>query len=135
MSIKWPPALTCQKRTMGKSAASAAATVLVITLLLRVRHGQWMVVDALFYAGLLMLAVGCWVLVRWLGLFDLTEYSFKRFVHSVTRKNYDQPDEHPMPEYSEYLQQPRVLPSAAEPLICAGVLIGLYSLIVYAFPS
>lgn len=109
--------------------------ILVITLLLKVRFGQWMVVDALFYAGLLMLVVGCWILVRWLGLFDLTAYGFKRLVHSLTRKQSELPNEPPMPEYSEYLQQPHPIPSAGEPLICAGVLIGLYSFLVYVFPS
>ena len=64
-------------------------------------------------------------LVRWLGLFDLTVYGYKKLFHHLEATRRNAPPMEPMPSYAEYLEQPKVTPSAGEPLLIAAVLIAL----------
>ena len=77
-------------------------------------------------AGLLCLIVGCWNLVRWLGLFDSTVYGFKKLAHHMQAGAKNAPPMEPMPSLADYMSQPKVLPSAGEPLLVAAVCIALY---------
>lgn len=128
---KCPQWLSVRKKPLIKCAVSSVVFMLCYVLLMRWRAGVWMVADSLFLAGLLMLMIGCWYLVRWLGLFDMTAYSWKRLLHFAGRNRRMLEERDPMPDYATYLQQPRKLPSAGEPLLCAAVLMGVYCLVVY----
>lgn len=102
---------------------SAAVLTAGLVLYLYKTEGAWKIGDGLFLAGLLFLVIGCWNLVRWMGLFDFTVYGYKKLIHHMeaTRKN--APAMEPMPSYVDYLKQPKVIPSAGEPLLTAVVLV------------
>ena len=116
-----------KKELIRQSITAAAAVALCIAFLYRTERA-WQISDGLFLGGLLFLILGCVNLVRWLGFFDSTVYGYKKLMHHMeaTRKN--APPMEPMPSYAEYLEQPKVLPSAGEPLLLAVVLIALSAL-------
>ncbi|MBR5560068.1 MAG: DUF3899 domain-containing protein [Clostridia bacterium] len=116
-----------KKELIRQSITAAAAVALCIAFLYRTERA-WQISDSLFLGGLLFLILGCVNLVRWLGFFDSTVYGYKKLMHHMeaTRKN--APPMEPMPSYAEYLEQPKVLPSAGEPLLLAVVLIALSAL-------
>ena len=96
-------------------------------------YTYYMLSSPYFLAGLLFLVIGCWNLVRWMGLFDFTVYGYKKLIHHMeaTRKN--APAMEPMPSYVDYLKQPKVIPSAGEPLLTAVVLVALSVLTTVVF--
>ena len=121
MKIKIPDCLSIRKKSLLKNAAPAAVFVVGVMIYLHRTEGAWQTADSLFLGGLLFLVIGCWSLVRWLGLFDSTVYHLE-----ATRKN--APPMEPMPSFGEYMEQPKVIPSAGEPLLVAAVLIALSAL-------
>ena len=112
---------------------SAAVLTAGLVLYLYKTEGAWKIGDGLFLAGLLFLVIGCWNLVRRMGLFDFTVYGYKKLIHHMeaTRKN--APAMEPMPSYVDYLKQPKVIPSAGEPLLTAVVLVALSVLTTVVF--
>ncbi len=123
--MKIPMSISIRKKALIKHAISGAVLVLGLVLYLYKIEGKWQLSDGLFLAGLAFLVIGCMNLVRWLGLFDFTVYGFKKLAHhwQATKKN--APPMDPMPSYVDYLKQPRVVPSAGEPLLVAIALIVL----------
>lgn len=128
MKIKIPECLSIRKKSLLKNAVPAALFVVGVMIYLHRTEGAWQTADSLFLGGLLFLVIGCWNLVRWLGLFDSTVYGYKKLFHHLeaTRKN--APPMEPMPSFGEYMEQPKVIPSAGEPLLVAAVLIALSAL-------
>lgn len=114
-----------RRRPLIKTAVSAAVFAAACMVYFHGTKGAWLPGDSLFMAGLLCLIVGCANLVRWLGLFDSTVYGFKKLAHHLQAGAKNAPPMEPMPDLYEYLQQPRVIPSAGEPLLVAAVLIAL----------
>ena len=125
MRRRVPDFISIRKKELIREAIAAALFVAVCMFFLRRSEGRWQLSDSLFLGGLLFLIFGCVNLVRWLGLFDSTVYGYKKLFHHMeaTRKN--APPMEPMPSYAEYLEQPKVIPSAGEPLLIAAVLIAL----------
>ena len=78
-----PQCVSVRRRPLIKTAVSAAVFAAASMLNFRKLEGAWLLVDSLFMAGLLCLIVGCWNLVRWLGLFDSTVYGFKKLAHHM----------------------------------------------------
>ena len=109
--MRIPECVSVRKKTLVKNGVSAA----------------------MLAVGLLFLVIGCWNLVRWMGLFDFTVYGYKKLIHHMeaTRKN--APAVEPMPSYVDYLKQPKVIPSAGEPLLTAVVLVALSVLTTVVF--
>lgn len=128
MRRRVPDFISIRKKDLIKNAASAAVLTAALIAFLYKTESVWQVSDSLFLAGLLFLVLGCVNLVRWLGFFDSTVYGYKKLMHHMeaTRKN--APPMEPMPSYAEYLEQPKVTPSAGEPLLTAAVLIALSAL-------
>jgi len=128
MRRRVPDFISIRKKELIKDSVTAVVFVIACLLFLRKTEGIWQVSDSLFLGGLLFLILGCVNLVRWLGFFDSTVYGYKKLFHhfEVTRKN--APPMEPMPSYAEYLEQPKVTPSAGEPLLLAAVLIALSAL-------
>lgn len=123
MSI--PQCVSIRKRAMIKTAVSAAVFAAACIVYFHRTEGVWLPEDGLFMAGLLCLIVGCINLVRWLGLFDSTVYGFKKLAHHFQAGAKNAPPMEPMPDLAEYLSQPKVIPSAGEPLLVAAVCIAL----------
>ena len=125
MRRRVPDFISIRKKELIREAITALLFVAVLMVFLRRGEGLWKLSDSLFLGGLLFLIFGCVNLVRWLGLFDSTVYGYKKLFHHMeaTRKN--APPMEPMPSYAEYLEQPKVIPSAGEPLLIAAVLIAL----------
>jgi len=128
MRRRVPDFISIRKKELIKDSVTAIVFVIACLLFLRKTEGIWQVSDSLFLGGLLFLILGCINLVRWLGFFDSTVYGYKKLFHhfEATRKN--APPMEPMPSYAEYLEQPKVIPSAGEPLLLAAVLIALSAL-------
>lgn len=128
MRRRVPDFISIRKKELIREAIAAALFVAVCMFFLRRSEGRWQLSDSLFLGGLLFLIFGCVNLVRWLGFFDSTVYGYKKLLHHLeaTRKN--APPMDPMPSYAEYLEQPKVIPSAGEPLLLAVVLIALSAL-------
>ena len=128
MRRRVPDFISIRKKDLIKNAATAVVLVAALIAFLYKTEGLWQISDSLFLAGLLFLVLGCVNLVRWLGFFDSTVYGYKKLFHHMeaTRKN--APPMEPMPSYAEYLEQPKVIPSAGEPLLMAAVLIALSAL-------
>ncbi len=120
-----PQCVSVRRRPLIKTAVSAAVFAAACMLYFRKLEGAWLPVDSLFMAGLLCLIVGCWNLVRWLGLFDSTVYGFKKLAHHMQAGAKNAPPMEPMPSLADYMSQPKVLPSAGEPLLVAAVCIAL----------
>ena len=117
-------ALKPQKRRLIQYVLSAAVFCCAYGLYRGRSGGGGVWTEALFLTALLMAVLGCWALVRRLGLFDLTEYSWKRFVRGLSRWTNAERD--PMPAYAEWLQEPRERAGLGEPLLCALVFFVLY---------
>ena len=128
MRRRVPDFISIRKKDLIKNAVTAVVLVAALIAFLYKTEGLWQISDSLFLAGLLFLVLGCVNLVRWLGFFDSTVYGYKKLFHHMeaTRKN--APPMEPMPSYAEYLEQPKVIPSAGEPLLVAAVLIALSAL-------
>ena len=128
MRRRIPDFISIRQKDLMKNAVTAVVFVVACMIFLHKTEGVWQVSDSLFLGGLLFLILGCVNLVRWLGFFDSTVYGYKKLFHHMgaTRKNAE-PQE-PMPSYAEYLEQPKVIPSAGEPLLVAVVLIALSAL-------
>lgn len=128
MKRRVPDWISIRKKELIKETVTAAVFVAVCMVYLRRIEGMWQISDCLFLGGLLFLIIGCVNIVRWLGFFDSTVYGYKKLLHhfEATRKN--APPMEPMPSYAEYLEQPKVTPSAGEPLLIAAVLIALSAL-------
>ena len=128
MRRRVPDFISIRKKDLIKNAVTAVVLVAALIAFLYKTEGLWQISDSLFLAGLLFLVLGCVNLVRWLGFFDSTVYGYKKLFHHMeaTRKN--APPMEPMPSYAEYLEQPKVIPSAGEPLLMAAVLIALSAL-------
>ena len=128
MRRRVPDWISIRKKELVKEAVTALVFVIICMVFLHRSEGVWQVADSLFLGGLLFLILGCVNLVRWLGLFDSTVYGYKKLLHHMeaTRKN--APTMEPMLSYAEYLEQPKVTPSAGEPLLIAAVLIALSAL-------
>ena len=128
MRRRVPDFISIRKKDLIKNAVTAVVLVAALIAFLYKTEGLWQISDSLFLAGLLFLVLGCVNLVRWLGFFDSTVYGYKKLFHHMeaTRKN--APPMEPMPSYAEYLEQPKVIPSAGEPLLMAVVLIALSAL-------
>ena len=128
MRRRIPDYISIRQKDLIKSAVTAVVFVIACLVFLYKTEGVWQVSDSLFLGGLLFLILGCVNLVRWLGFFDSTVYGYKKLFHHIeaTRKN--APPMEPMPSYAEYLEQPKVIPSAGEPLLVAAVLIALSAL-------
>lgn len=131
--LRWPACLSVRKKPLCKYAVSALVFGLGYVLFMRIRAQVWLWTDGCFLAALLMLMLGCWTLVRWLGLFDFTAYSWKRFIRGFLHRTDEKLEEDPLPAYADYLQQPHLLPSAGEPLLCFAVLMIVYLVLVYGF--
>ena len=131
--MRIPECVSVRKKTLVKNGVSAAVLAVGLVLYLYKTEGAWKIGDGLFLAGLLFLVIGCWYLVRWMGLFDFTVYGYKKLIHHMeaTRKN--APAMEPMPSYVDYLKQPKVIPSAGEPLLTAVVLVALSVLTTVVF--
>ena len=128
MRRRVPDFISIRKKDLIKNAVTAVVLVAALIAFLYKTEGLWQISDSLFLAGLLFLVLGCVNLVRWLGFFDSTVYGYKKLFHHMeaTRKN--APPMESMPSYAEYLEQPKVIPSAGEPLLMAAVLIALSAL-------
>ena len=128
MRRRIPDWISIRKKELIRQSITAAVFVLLCMALLYKSESAWQLADSLFLGGLLFLILGCVNLVRWLGFFDSTVYGYKKLMHHMeaTRKN--APPMEPMPSYAEYLEQPKVLPSAGEPMLLAAVLIALSAL-------
>ena len=128
MRRRVPDFISIRKKELIKESVAALVFVAACLAFLYKTEGAWQVSDSLFLGGLLFLILGCINLVRWLGFFDSTVYGYKKLMHHMeaTRKN--APPMEPMPSYAEYLEQPKVTPSAGEPLLVAVVLIALSAL-------
>ncbi len=128
MKRRIPDWISIRKKELIRQSITAAVAVALCMALLHRTERAWQISDSLFLGGLLFLILGCVNLVRWLGFFDSTVYGYKKLMHHMeaTRKN--APPMEPMPSYAEYLEQPKVLPSAGEPLLIAAVLIALSAL-------
>ena len=128
MRRRIPDYISIRQKDLIKNAVTAVVFVIACLVFLHKTEGLWQISDSLFLAGLLFLVLGCVNLVRWLGFFDSTVYGYKKLFHHIeaTRKN--APPMEPMPSYAEYLEQPKVIPSAGEPLLVAVVLIALSAL-------
>lgn len=123
MSI--PQCISIRRRALIKTGLSALAFAAGCMVYFYRVEGVWLPGDGLFMAGLLCLVIGCANLVRWLGLFDSTVYGFRRLFHHMQAGAKNAPPMEPMPELSEYLTRPKVVPSAGEPLLVAAALIAL----------
>ena len=131
--MRIPECVSVRKKALVKNAVSAAVLAVGLTLYLYKTEGVWKVGDGLFLAGLLFLVVGCWNLVRWMGLFDFTVYGYRKLIHHMEAKRKDAPPMDPMPSYVDYLKQPKVIPSAGEPLLTAALLVALSVLTTVVF--
>ena len=131
--MRIPECVSVRKKTLVKNGVSAAVLTAGLVLYLYKTEDAWKIGDGLFLAGLLFLVIGCWNLVRWMGLFDFTVYGYKKLIHHMeaTRKN--APAMEPMPSYVDYFKQPKVIPSAGEPLLTAVVLVALSVLTTVVF--
>ena len=125
MKRRIPDWISIRKRELIRGSITAAAAVILCMVFLYRKEGVWQVADSLFLGGLLFLILGCVNLVRWLGLFDFTVYGYKKLFHHLEATRRNAPPMEPMPSYAEYLEQPKVTPSAGEPLLIAAVLIAL----------
>ena len=87
--MRIPECVSVRKKTLVKNGVSAAVLTAGLVLYLYKTEGAWKIGDGLFLAGLLFLVIGCWNLVRWMGLFDFTVYGYKKLIHHMeaTRKN------------------------------------------------
>ena len=128
MRMRVPVCISVRRKTLVKNAVPAAVFVVGVMIYLHKTEGAWQLADSLFLGGLLMLVIGCVNLVRWLGLFDSTVYGYKKLFHHIEASRKNAPPMEPMPDYAEYLEQPKVIPSAGEPLLVAAVLIALSAL-------
>lgn len=125
MKRRIPDWISIRKRELIRGGVTAAAAVALCMVFLYRKEGVWQLADSLFLGGLLFLILGCVNLVRWLGLFDLTVYGYKKLIHHFEATRRNAPPMEPMPSYVDYLEQPKVTPSAGEPLLIAAVLIAL----------
>lgn len=120
-----PACISVRKKPMIKAAVSAAVFAAACLVYFHRQEGAWLPGDSLFMTGLLFLVAGCWNLVRWLGLFDSTVYGFQKLIHHLRAGAKNAPPMEPMPSLADYMSQPKVLPSAGEPLLVAAVCIAL----------
>ena len=128
MRRRIPDYISIRQKDLVKNAATAIVFVIACMVFLHKTEGLWQVSDSLFLGGLLFLILGCVNLVRWLGFFDSTVYGYKKLLHHMEATKKNAPPCDPMPSYAEYLEQPKVIPSAGEPLLVAAVLIALSAL-------
>ena len=121
-----PSLLRIRKKRMIQYAVSSAVFCCAFAVY-RMRTGTggaW--TEALFLTFLLMTVLACWALVRRLGLFDLTEYSWKRLIHGLTQSRHADAGDDPMPAYDEWLKTDRRPAGMGEPLVCALAFFLLY---------
>lgn len=91
-------------REFKKSLINVFAVFVGLIVFLAITKKSFMPSSALFLSGLLFFCVGLWRVVRHLGMFDSTIFSYKRMFRKVKGEFADYLQEHPYTErYVELL--------------------------------
>lgn len=84
-----------RKEELKKSLISLGSVALALLLYFYIVNGQIMLADSLCLSGILFFSVALWRVVRLLGLFDMTFYSWKKLTGKVNTDFYEYTQRNP----------------------------------------
>ena len=87
-----------ERKELKKSLLSISVVALSILVYFHIMEGKWLLADSLCLSGVLFLSVALWRVVRILGLFDRTIYSFRRMTGKTKQEFYEYTQENPYTE-------------------------------------
>lgn len=95
--------LRLHKKELKKSLLSLSVVSVILLIYFYIIRGQLLLGESLFLAGVLFFSIALWRIVRLLGLFDLTFYSFKKWTKHVDTDFQQYLQDNPYTEHFEEL--------------------------------
>ena len=107
-----------ETKELKKSLISLTVVAVALLVYFYIREGAWQIADSLCLSGVLFLSVALWRVVRMLGLFERTIFSFRVLISGKFKQ-----------DFYEYSQENPYTERFVELLICSVAFI-LISLIL-----
>ena len=86
------------RKELKKSLLSISVVAVSILVYFYIMKGKWLIGDSLCLSGVLFLSVSLWRVVRILGLFERTIYSFRLMTGKTKQEFYEYTQENPYTE-------------------------------------
>lgn len=87
------------KKELRKSLLNLIAVAVIIFVYYYITKGMFLLADSVFMSGLLFFCIALWRIVRILGFFESTIYSFKKMFKKTDVEFYEYTQDHPYTEH------------------------------------
>lgn len=117
------------KEQLQKHTGLAIAFLTVCLIVLYQREKAWQFVDCFFTTGMLFVLTAALRFSRWLGLFDLSIYGFKKLLEVFHTPNYRR-SESRMGDYADYRESASNCLVISEPFLVGTIFVAISLLLL-----